>query len=600
MDPWTDPICMSLAPEHGPGSTLGRDLSPQAQACALWLRHAARAVKSARLYKRDNPVVEQLREQLWEQLSKHLKEHGGWRLRITSSELKLNDEVVVRGSLRKPGQEEHVGGPEEKLPFMFYSDGIRGLTLLATLQRREYDALFNALVQAGRGRNSQDDLMTLLWQANLGSILMETVPLEQTIFLSSRRPVASSEHRFRGQTFAWGASGTEIRADLGQMAGAQGLHRDTFDDWRLPDVHAQSTQAYQALLPQVDASRERVMKQWEEETAEAWTSRLPELLRRVLQLAPTDDTRLALCHAIVTWTVSALQRAAWEEAEGALKLLREVDPDYVYSQQELKESIDKLEGEEIAEQLDEAPAADQNRFAALAVAIGTPAIGLACLVMSLCQRQRPRAGAATALCYLCAEQPTLLEPWLADRRWYVVRNVVFILGQIGGAESAELLRIAAVHPDTRVRREVVKALGGVSRAERTPVLIQQLTARDPQLVSGALNMLSRERHPRVTKAIVDRIESKDFDTLGEDLQRAFMNALADVADDDTVPALEVMLTKNAGWFAMRTLARDFAARILCRVGTPRAMAVVEAGLRSRTEAIRQACMAAMAVNRNAA
>jgi hypothetical protein len=79
-----------------------------------------------------------------------------------------------------------------------------------------------------------------------------------------------------------------------------------------------------------------------------------------------------------------------------------------------------------------------------------------------------------------------------------------------------------------------------------------------------------------------------------------MNALSDVADDDTVPALEVLLTKNAGWFAMRTLSRDAAARILRRIGSARAMAVLQAGLISRTEAIRQACLAAMAVTRSAA
>ena len=592
---------MSLAPDNGPGSApLGRDLSPLAQSCALWFRQAARAVKSARLYRAENPVVEQLREQLWNMLVKQLKEHGGWKLRVTSSEIRLSDEVVVRGSLRKPGQDDVVGSPEEKLPFLFYSDGIRGLTLLPTLTRREFDALFNALVLAGRGRDTQDDLMTLLWQANLGAILVESVPLEQTIYLSSRRPQGPSERRVRGQTFAWGASGAEVRADLGQIAGAQGLHRDTFDDWRLPDVHAQSAQAYQALLPHVEVSRERVMKQWAAESAEAWSAPLPELVRRVLALSPGDESRLALSHAIVTWTSSALQRSAWEEAEGALRLLREVDPERRFSMDALKDAIDELEGEVIAEQLDDAEPEDQNRFAALAVAIGTPAIGLACLVMSLCQRQRPRAGAATALCYLCADKPSLLEPWLADRRWYVVRNVVFILGQIGGAEAAELLRIAAVHPDTRVRREVVKSLGGVSRTERTPVLIQQLAARDPQLVSGALNMLSRERNPRVTKAILDRIEARDFEGLSEDLQRAFMNALGEVADDETVPALEVMLTKNAGWFAMRTFARDAAARILCRIGSPRAMAVIHAGLNSRTDAIRQACLAAVSTSREAA
>src|SRR5580765_1736150 len=125
--PWTDRShgrieTMSLGPDGGSGSApIGRDLSPFAQQCALWLRQAARAVKSARLYRHDNPVVVQLREQLWEQLEPLLKQHGGWKLRIPSGEIKLTGETVVRRSQRKPGQEHTIGGPEEKLPFMFYS-----------------------------------------------------------------------------------------------------------------------------------------------------------------------------------------------------------------------------------------------------------------------------------------------------------------------------------------------------------------------------------------------------------------------------------------------------------------------------------------------
>jgi len=234
------------------------------------------------------------------------------------------------------------------------------------------------------------------------------------------------------------------------------------------------------------------------------------------------------------------------------------------------------------------------------LAIGRPAIGLACVVMSLCERARPRAAATTALCFLCNEDPSILRPWIEDERWYVVRNVVLVLGQIGGSEVVELLRLAADHPEPRVRREVVRALGSVSRAERTPMLIQQLSSRDPQLISATLQLLIRERHPRVVKVMLDRIEARDFENLTEGVQRAFIHALSEVADDDAVPALERMLMRDGGWFAMRTLTRDAAARILHRIGSERATAVLDAGLRSKTEAIRLACLAAMEQSRKSA
>lgn len=570
-----------------------RDLSPRAAACAQWFRYVARAVKSARLYTTDNPLVAQLREQSWIHLEALLKEHGAWRLRFTSEEIRLEDEVIVRARGRQPGREDVITGPEEHLPFLFYGDGIRGMTLLPKLKREEFDSLFEALVLMGKGRNTQDDLMTLLWQANLGAIVLESVPPEQTIYLSSRAPAEHVHKGHRGQSFAWGATGTAVRAELGAVTGSQGLHRDTFDDWRLPDVHAHSVQAYQALLSQIEASRARLDRQWAEERARPFADEVANVMRTLLAADPGAENRAALGHSLVTWLVTTLQHAQWTEAERALGLLREVDPDRQHTENDLAAGIAQLDGEVIAGQLDESSPEDQSRFAALALAIGRPAVGLACMVMTLCERARPRAAATTALCYLCNDDPALLQPWLDDPRWYVVRNVVLVLGQIGGSATVDLLRQAAEHPEPRVRREVVRALGNVSRTERTPVLIQQLASRDPQLISATLQLLIRERHPRVIRVILDRIEARDFENLPEGIQRAFLGALAEVADDEAVPALERLLNRDGGWFAMRTMGRDAAARILNKVGTERAMAVLEAGLRSKTEAIRLACLAAM-------
>ena len=590
---------MSLSPDNA-AQPHGRDLSPRALSCSTWFRHVARAVKSARLYRTENPMVTQLRERAWEQLAAMLMEHGAWKLRITSEEIRLEDEVVVRGPNRVPGHEDVIRGPEESLPFLFYGDGIRGITLLEKLMKREFDSLFEALVLIGKGRNTQDDLVTLLWQANLGAIVLDSVPPEQTIYFSSRKPPDLKRRSHRGQSFAWGATGAEIRGDVGVVTGGQGLHRDTFDDWRLPDVHAHSTQAYQALLPQIEASRERFLRQWEQERDTPWPDQAAAVLRCLLGADDGADTRAALGQAVVTWLGTALQQAAWAEAERVLGVLREVDPDGTLTETELIEMIGHLEGEVIAGQLDEADPDEQARFAALALAIGRPAIGLACQVMSLCERARPRAAATTALCYLCNDDPMLLKPWLDDPRWYVVRNVVLVLGQIGGAGIVDLLRQAAEHPEPRVRREVVRALGSVPRAERTPLLIQQLGSRDPQLIAATLQLLVRERNPRVVKVMLDRIESRSFENLTDSVQRAFLGALAEVADDEAVPALERLLTRDGGWFAMRTLTRDAAARILNRIGTEKAAAVLEAGLRSKTEAIRLACLAAMEQGRKTA
>src|SRR5207244_13304829 len=83
--------------------------------------------------------------------------------------------------------------------------------------------------------------------------------------------------------------------------------------------------------------------------------------------------------------------------------------------------------------------------------------------LSFCVRVPARAAACTALSYVYGEDPAKLAPFLDDPHWYVIRNVVFVLGQIGGSAVVDMLRKAAQHSDPRVKRAVVQALGSVSR-----------------------------------------------------------------------------------------------------------------------------------------
>jgi HEAT repeat protein len=521
-----------------------------------------------------------------------LRQHGGWQLRVSATEIFLADEAVVHPSPRLA--EETSPGKEEQLPFLLYRDGIRAVTFLADPPRHEFDALFEALLAASASPVAHDDLVTLLWQANPVRILIEAVPLSQTIYLSSRRSSAATGAGQRGQAFAWSPSGSEIRADIGQLAGvAQGLHRDTFDDWPLPDEHVEVPEAYERLIHGIQFVRTQLVTEWGGERAVDWTVDAPVVLRRALALDPGDDMRAALASALVTWVAGTLLRSAWSELQTALELMREIDPGGALTHEPLTQAIAGLDSDTIAQRLDESETDDQARFFGLAVAIGRPALGLACAVMAKAARSRTRAAACTMLSYLCSDQPELLAPYLSDSRWYVVRNAVFVLGQIGGPEVVELLRGAAVHPDPRVRRQVMQALGGVPSPHRLPILIGQLDTRDPQLLGAALAMLARERSPRIAAAILKQIAAPDFESRSEDNQRALFGALAENADDAAVPTLELLLHKG-GWFARRSFERTAAARTLQRIGTPLARAAIEAGLRSRSEAVRQACLEATA------
>jgi hypothetical protein len=127
-----------------------------------------------------------------------------------------------------------------------------------------------------------------------------------------------------------------------------------------------------------------------------------------------------------------------------------------------------------------------------------------------------------------------------------------------------------------------------------PILLAQLDTRDPQLLAAALQLLTREKDPLVARALLDRIEAPDFETRSEASRRSMFNALAEVADDAAVPALEALLHRG-GWFARRTLERSAAARTLQRIGSEKALEALEAGLHARSESVRAACHEALSL-----
>lgn len=561
--------------------------SPVARNLSEWFRQLDRYVRMVRTFGVSAPNCLASRERVLEDFMTMLGYHAPFVLHCTPLEIWLRDEAVVRPPAA--GSIESQGGLERRLPFLFYRDGIRDLTFTPQATREDVGALLDALARVTTSQRSNEDLVTLLWEANLTGLRVDVAPVEQSLRV---RPFADRP----GDLPVPDAAGEGLAA-LAPSAPAPGDGDGepvaALEDWDVPAEAGDALQAWRELSAHEAGAREAFLAEWAAAHAEPWTAQVPPLVREVMALDPGPDTGEALGHALVTWLGGAIQRCEWDEAAEALASLQEVDADGGRTAAALAGVLQAIDAEAVAERLDESPSESQARFFALSVRLGRPALDLLVGVLAIATRVRLRAAATTALSYLCADEPQLLARFLADPRWYVVRNVVFVLGQIGGPGVAELLADAARHPDARVRRTVVHALGMAPPDQRLPLLVELLESADAQTVSAALAMLGRESGPRVTAALLDRVTALDFESRPDDVRFALVAALGDSPAADVVPVLEQVLHKG-GWFARRTAERTAAALALARLGTPAALGVLQAGLRSRSEAIRTSCQDALA------
>jgi HEAT repeat protein len=555
----------SLVPDPNPPSRSlrlrGRGHSPAASDLAGWCGDAARLLHLARRLGPEGVEVCALRGRLLADLLILVQDHAPFELDVTPRAIVFADEpVFLADDENPPGGAQSL---EYELSWVLHRDGIRTLRFERGVDEREGAAVLDALLAAAPASATHEDLVTLLWEAGLAHVHVRTEEFGPVRVNPLERPDES----------------------------APVPHAD---DWPLPAAGVPDARRLWAGLAAGEAvSVQAFRERWAAERAVPFPDAAEAFVTRTLAADARSEMADALAASLVTWIATCVQRSGWQEAGRASELLRGVDPHGRRSSEALAHAFASLNTAAIVERLDECDEREQSRLFAFVVRIGAPALPLLVATLAHSGKARARAGATTALAYAFADDPAPLARWLGDTRWHVVRNIVFVLGHIGGADVVPHLAVAMRHPDVRVRRAAIHALGQVPHALRRTVLVNQLDHSDGRLVAAALAMLSREPDSRVTEALLARVLAPEFEARPEDQKVALLGALADARDDMVVPALEETLVRG-GWFARRTAERTAAARALARLGTVAARDVLEHGLRHRSDAVREACDEALA------
>ena len=285
----------------------------------------------------------------------------------------------------------------------------------------------------------------------------------------------------------------------------------------------------------------------------------------------------------------ALADGLWLEAREAVALLRECSAEAWSVESFAQELFQPISVAATVEQLDRQEPAQVVEFIALAKVLGEPAVEWLNHVLAESQQRRTRRLLADALTELCRDNPERLAPWLADERWFVVRNAVQVLGWIGGEAVVGLLRTPMRHRDPRVRREVVAALGQVDAATARPLLLELVPGADTRLFCSILHQLAFERHTPTARLLIGYLHDPSFDHRPDGEKRAIYSALSSVGTDDVLPDLESELT-GGNWFSRAGDARRQAiAHCIAGIGTDRAQTLLKRGVASKRAVLREVC-----------
>ncbi|MEO5989697.1 MAG: HEAT repeat domain-containing protein [Candidatus Eisenbacteria bacterium] len=557
------------------------------KAAGAWIAQFARALKTCRLYDGSNPTVVRFREELGAAGACMVEEHGAILFQFES------DDVTCDGISLYPARSR-----DDNLAFVFHRDGVRGIALNPGIEPREVDALVDCVLAVSGQNLDDDDLVTLLWESNLRHVDIDYVPAQSD--LGSGEAKASGEEG-DGPLLPWpmaevaendpGSSGpgADDGAAGSGVAGATGRS----EDWALSDLTVEVEATYVELDSLAPAEGARFRHEFQAEHAVPPTTAALAIANACLNAQASEEDAREFTRLLPRVLRVALTAGDWVDARDALRVLRAAPTQEWNEEIFQQELLQPVSISRAVEHLDAQAAPAIGQYLQFAEALGDIGIDWMTLLLSESQQRVVRQLLAEAVAGRCRENPERLAPWLADSRWYVVRNIVHILGWIGGPAIVGLLQVALRHPDGRVGTEVVAALQNVELRLARPILIRALDGADTRLFCQVLYQLSGARDPATARFVSGFLQRDTFAQRPAEERRAIYAAIASTGGDEVVAELEAELHK-ATWFdRQQEIHRHAVARCLARIHTPVSQAALEHGAKSSRAQVRQACELAL-------
>jgi len=549
------------------------------KAASAWLNQFARTLKTCRLYDAQNPTVIRFREDLGSALRKLLVEQDALRYRFSSEDVFYDDVSLYPARTR-----------DDNFALPFYRDGIRSITFERGVDARELGALVDALLRVTGQSDADDDLVTLLWEANLQHIQIDYVPQEGEIGGGSTQDGA--------ELVPWptGATGEEEGAESEEAGNDDAVAEPTTgrsDDWTVGDQTVEIEAGFEELDVLAETEVGRFRDEYLAEHAVPPVTSTLAISSAILASEINEDDRRESAAFLPRVLRQAVGHGSWLEAREAVCLLDECGAGSWSVERFVQELQQPISISGVVEHIDQAEASTVVDMVGFARGLGDAAVDWLMLLLAESQSKRNRRMLAEAIADVCRNNPERLSSHLVDPRWYVVRNTVHILGWIGGNQIAGLLESVLRHPDVRVRHEAVAALGQVEFRIARPLLLRLLDTGDARLFSAVLHQLSAERDPSTARLLVALMQDERFEERSMEEKRAIYSALSSTGGDEVLPDLEADLHRTS-WFSRAQEAhRQAIARIVARIGTPLARVILERGAQSRRGPVKKACTDAL-------
>ena len=542
-----------------------------------------KAVKAFRFHPPDNPTLKGLRDQLLRKFQFFLNKYSSFVIQVGQFDLSYKGKILYENRDMKTS-----------LAFSLYKDGLREIRFMKHLEEWEVQGIIDILKQSEQINPLEDDLVTMMWERDFVHIryLATDEFLEET-------PVTPPESvdQFR-KNLVFKPLAHHVEISLGGEGSEEGVDLDEVLSKVTEELSSfVSDQSVHSLTPD---EAEGLGKDVQAEVDRSFAFDITDILFEILVLEKEQESYQDAVHTLIKVLDGFLTLGQFVQATDLLKrvyLLLKTGGLQDWQIEKIGEILLEA-GEEVRVarvgkvlEREEVRLEEVNAYLSL---LQKNSIQPLVKLLGELKNSKARRVFCDALSQIGKDALELFIPFMEDRRWFLVRNIVYILGRIGKEESLPYIQKAFNHEENRVRREAIQALGLIGGQKAVGLLVRALTDNDVRIRCMAAINLGKTGKKTGLIPLVEIVQSKDFYKREPVEIKAFFNGIGMVGSNEVVPVLQDLLERKS-WFGRGKAdeTRIGAAHALAMIGTPDAIAILEEGKNSKDETLRDACTQAL-------
>jgi len=553
------------------------------------LKYFDSAFSSIKIFPSNNLSVKKSIDSFYERITEFLDEYEKLIVIIEEFSFSYKGETVF--------QEEE---KQNSLPFFFFKDGMRELTFYDGLKKRELKDFLELLKEESTLPLEDSDIVNSLWAIDFAHIRYFAIDEFLDLDIGKGGEISSVDKK----EFSKGSIsltpedkielykrsitlGLQLNPDLGEEEDDKNL-----EDFNLP-YHVEA--ACEGETPEL---KSMLLENREISSMVAMVNLLFEILfleERQDQFSATLNA-LYQCYKEVVYksnfTLASLILARIQELKGML-------PGQSKEKEKLLEIIlQKTKDENFIASLRklflDGRIKDYDSFFQYLTLLSPSSIPLVGDIWEHTEDPFLLQKASTFLQEIAQENIAPVAYIARENRVSLTKEVVAILGRIGGKQILPYLIIFSEYQHKAIRLEIIHAMSKIKDKTTNEILIRFLSDKDGEVRARAAMNLKYRRDKTTLNHVIQLAQEKDFMSRSKLEKKAVLSFLARTKNGEVSTLLGSMLKK---WSILSTAKQNetrlCAVSALETMATPEAIDIIKEGTNIRNKTIRNACNLAL-------